>query len=285
MAATKIPAAFKNKKFQLGTDEVVMVEQRYGNNGRLRIQFFTTGELPEPFATLTMNLDDDPGRDAFFVKTYSENAHMIPDLLLSGVFIDVRHPRDVAWKFASGRTVKFENGEALEGQIVRWAAGPLKGTLKGQAKYVPLHAVAWAETSPSIHLGRRILAAPICPYCGKASEHVDGTAIYPHRPNLAEKKFWRCQSCDAYVGCHQGTPEPLGSLANAELRKARSEAHSAFDVLWSNVGAPMTRKEAYAWLAAELNIEADAGHIALFDLEMCKKALQAVQNRTKRSQR
>jgi hypothetical protein len=289
MAATKIPEVFKGKTFKLGADEVVMVEQNYANNGRLRIQFITTGDLPEPYATLTMNLDDDPGRDAFFVKTYYENAPMLPVLLASGVFIDVKYPRDVAWKFASGRTVKFENGEVFEHQLVRWVTGTSPGVTEGLARNVPLHVSAWTEPSPSITLGRRLLEAPICSYCGKASEHVDGTAIYPHRPDLARKKFWLCRPCNAYVGCHPGTPEPLGSLANAELRKARSEAHDAFDELW-DFGDPdpngnvMTRKEAYAWLAAELGIEAAACHIALFDLEMCKKVLQAVQNRTKSAQ-
>lgn len=290
MAATKIPEVFKGKTFKLGADEVVMVEQHYANNGRLRIQFITTGDLPEPYATLTMNLEDDPGRDAFFVKTYSENAPMIQGLLDSGVFIAVPHPRDVAWKFASGRTVKFENGEVLEDALVRIQRGMkvVEGEIQVpevKARLVPLGENAWQINQPGTprgerFLGRRLQEAPICPYCGKDSEHVDGTAIYPHRPDLAVKKFWRCQPCDAYVGCHLGTPEPLGSLANAELRKARSEAHSAFDALWVFNDSPLTRKEAYVWLAAELGIEAAACHIAMFDLETCQKVLAVVRRRT-----
>lgn len=293
MAATEIPEKFKNWKFKFSfdKDEIVMVEEHYTHNGRLCIQLFALGEFPEPFATLTMNLvEDDPGKNAFFVKTYSENARMIPELLASGVFIEVRHPREVAWKFASGRTVKFENGEVLEDALVRVQTGTkvVEGEVRVpevKARFVPLGETAWQINQPGMprgerHLGRRLQEAPICPYCGNASEHVDGTTIYPHRPDLAVKKFWRCQPCDAYVGCHLGTPEPLGTLANAELRKARSEAHNAFDALWDFDGKPMTRKEAYAWLAAELGIETEACHIGMFDLAMCKKVVEAVTRRT-----
>lgn len=296
MAATKIPEVFKDKKFKFSfdKDEIVLVEEHYSSNGRLCLSLFALGEFPEPFATLTMNLvNDDPGKDAFFVKTYSENARMIPELLASGVFIDVKHPRDTAWKFASGRTVKFENGEALEDEIVRVQTGVKKvdGEIQVpeiKARFVPLGEVAWQINQPSASgerfLGRRLQDAPICPYCGSASEHVDGTVLYPHRTDLAEKKFWRCRPCDAFVGCHPGTPEPLGSLVNAALRTARAKTHDLFDQLWGR-GAeifdnpPMTRKEAYAWLAAELVLEVDACHIGMFDLETCSKALAAVRRR------
>lgn len=64
------------------------------------------------------------------------------------------------------------------------------------------------------------MGAPTCPYCGKDSVLVNGHVIYPHRPDLLEKKFYWCKPCDAYVGCHPGTANPLGRLANAELRRA-----------------------------------------------------------------
>lgn len=74
----------------------------------------------------------------------------------------------------------------------------------------------------------------ICSYCNKPAELVTGKEIYPHRPDLYPKKFWRCRPCTAYVGCHKpnagygdGT-RPLGRLANAELRAAKSAAHAAF---------------------------------------------------------
>lgn len=100
-AATTIPKKHKDRKFKFSfdNDEIVMVEEHY-KNGRLCIQFYATGECPEPFGTLTMNLpEDDPGENAFFVKTYSENEPLAKELLATGVFVEVQHPREVVWRF------------------------------------------------------------------------------------------------------------------------------------------------------------------------------------------
>lgn len=113
---------------------------------------------------------------------------------------------------------------------------------------------------------------PICPYCGKEAEFVGGDVIYPHRPDLHEKKFWRCSTgCDAYVGCHQHTAAPFGTLANAELRRARNTAHRTFDQIWRDHRA-MKRKEAYAWLAEQLGISVEDCHIGAFDEDQCRRA-------------
>ena len=71
---------------------------------------------------------------------------------------------------------------------------------------------------------RRVL----CNYCGKPAQLHGGKDVYPHRKDLVERKFWVCWSCDAWVGCHLGGngEEPLGELANEELRAARISAHS-----------------------------------------------------------
>lgn len=68
-----------------------------------------------------------------------------------------------------------------------------------------------------------MLPIPICPYCNKAAELVDGTAVYPHRSDLAHKRFWLCKPCDAWVGTHRDSKKhlPLGRLADKELREAK----------------------------------------------------------------
>ena len=119
-----------------------------------------------------------------------------------------------------------------------------------------------------------------CPYCENDAVLVTGQTIYPHRLDLVNLKFWRCQPCGAYVGCHKQNKkhnlkgdEPLGRLANAELRKAKSRVHTAFDPKWKN--GPMTRQESYAWLAGRLRIDPDQCHIGMFDLAMCDRAVSA----------
>ena len=112
----------------------------------------------------------------------------------------------------------------------------------------------------------------MCDYCNKPAELVYGDRIYPHRQDLHLKCFWLCESCQAYVGCHKLTEEPLGRLANEELRKLKQETHSAFDPMWKSKA--MTRNEAYAWLAGKLGIPIPNCHIGMFDSELCRKAIQ-----------
>lgn len=117
-----------------------------------------------------------------------------------------------------------------------------------------------------------------CPYCGRIPEFVGGAKIYPHRPDLAHKRFYLCAPCDAYVGSHHGSTRPLGRLANAELRAWKMKAHAAFDPLWKprgSEGAKMSRSEAYRWLAWCLGIDGSACHIGMFDVELCKRTVHA----------
>jgi len=118
-----------------------------------------------------------------------------------------------------------------------------------------------------------------CPYCKQPAHLVTGCSIYPHRPDLHSRKFWMCKSCDAYVGCHRQSDkhgktgmEPLGRLANKDLRFAKSLAHIAFDSIWKT--GKRTRKESYIWLSGQLGIPEDSCHIGLFDEATCMKVVE-----------
>lgn len=117
---------------------------------------------------------------------------------------------------------------------------------------------------------------PACDYCGNPSELADGRTIYPHRPDLYAKNFYRCAPCDAYVGCHPGTAKPLGRLANSELRAAKRAAHAAFDPLWRCGG--MKRKEAYYQLSKALGIPFGDCHIGMMDVSMCKRVVEVIRS-------
>lgn len=116
-----------------------------------------------------------------------------------------------------------------------------------------------------------------CPYCSAPARLTDGAEMYPHRPDLSDKKFYKCDPCGAYVGCHRGTVTPLGTLANAETRQARGRAHAVFDPIWK--GGHMKRHKAYAWLSEQLGIEKDKCHIAMFDVDTCRRVVSAVKSR------
>lgn len=68
---------------------------------------------------------------------------------------------------------------------------------------------------------------PICPYCERPAEFLASSARVYHGRDYGP--VWACLPCAAWVGCHKGTTQPLGRLANAELRKAKMAAHAAFD--------------------------------------------------------
>lgn len=118
-----------------------------------------------------------------------------------------------------------------------------------------------------------------CSYCGNPAQLVTGEKIYPSWPNLKDSKYWRCEPCGAYVGCHPANQrhgmigiEPMGTLANAELRSARMKAHAEFDPLWKS--KRRTRKQAYKWLADSMGIHEKDAHIGLFNIEQCQKVVQ-----------
>jgi hypothetical protein len=93
---------------------------------------------------------------------------------------------------------------------------------------------------------------------------------------LAEKRFWLCHPCDAYVGCHPGTTRPLGTPANADLRVLRSRVHAALDPLWK--GGRVRRSEAYERLAVAMGIPGEECHVGMFDEARCRDALAAIRS-------
>lgn len=132
---------------------------------------------------------------------------------------------------------------------------------------------------------------PICPHCGKFSAEATGKEIYPHRADLWQKKFYRCQPCGAYVGCHTETGRPLGTLADAKLRKLRSLLHQVFDPIWENAIAEELAKPnakpyrglmmkhrtaAYINLAVKMGLPIEECHIAMFDEAQCRKAVDLI---------
>lgn len=111
----------------------------------------------------------------------------------------------------------------------------------------------------------------ICPYCNKEAELVSGAVIYPKVKKARNRYYYSCADCAAHVGCHKGTKKALGTLAKAELRKARLQAHIAFDTLWKT--GKMTRRQAYRILANRLKKKVKDCHIGIFDIETCAKVV------------
>ncbi|MCK5662505.1 MAG: hypothetical protein KAI17_03415 [Thiotrichaceae bacterium] len=125
-------------------------------------------------------------------------------------------------------------------------------------------------------ISQRTIKIPTCPYCGTLSELCTINVFYG-RP-IKKGYLYVCRDypeCNSYVGCHPGTIRPLGSMANKELRTYRSELHALFDPQWKNaIPKQKVRSELYHWLAGELSLPVEKCHMAYFNLEEAKQALQ-----------
>lgn len=110
-----------------------------------------------------------------------------------------------------------------------------------------------------------------CPHCGSPCVIRDSAVIYgkSYGKALICSRF---PQCDSYVGCHKESGVPLGTPANTALRAARMDAHAAFDPIWKK--GNVRRKAAYAWLATKLGIDVDHCHIAMMDLETCRRVVE-----------
>lgn len=121
---------------------------------------------------------------------------------------------------------------------------------------------------------------PVCPYCGSDTKCVDSSIIY----GRSYGSVWVCDrypECDSCCGCHPNTKNPLGRLANKELREAKKRAHAAFGPLWRS--RELTRGEAYQMLAELLGIDKSICHIGMFDVEACRKVVQVMEKLRRRT--
>jgi hypothetical protein len=112
-----------------------------------------------------------------------------------------------------------------------------------------------------------------------------GLQLFPARVDLREKHYHVCRNCDAWVGCKDVTWEPIGRLANAELRRAKQAAHTALQKVWT-AGAEQygwtkskARNLAYGWLCSEMGMRAGTANIGDFDLEQCELVALICQHR------
>ncbi|MBN6206237.1 hypothetical protein JYK21_07220 [Ralstonia pickettii] len=112
----------------------------------------------------------------------------------------------------------------------------------------------------------------ICPYCKKEAEFVTSNQFYgkDYGTNL-----YVCHPCDARVGTHGKGKQPLGTMANKQLRALRMACHEAFDPMWKRG----KRREAYSWLQEVMGLSKKDAHIGKFDEKQCFKLLRILQEK------
>ena len=108
----------------------------------------------------------------------------------------------------------------------------------------------------------------ICPYCNKEAEWVENKKIYGK--NFGKSYMaWFCKECDAYVGCHNNTKRPLGTMANKELRTARIQAHEVINPLYEN--GKRSRNYVYKVLSDAFG---EVIHIGESDIQKCEEIIK-----------
>jgi hypothetical protein len=118
-----------------------------------------------------------------------------------------------------------------------------------------------------------VLQGKRCAYCAAPTLCVDSAEVY-HGKSYGP--IWICRPCSAYVGCHKGTTNALGRVANAELRKKKMAFHAAFDPLWKS--GKWNRNALYAELAKRMNIDKELCHGGMFDVKQCDLAISTLKS-------
>ena len=105
-----------------------------------------------------------------------------------------------------------------------------------------------------------------CNICGvqKSIILTDSAIIYGSSYGL----IYYCTNCRAYVGVHNvkhnphGEKDaPKGTLADAELRRLRKQAHGLFDPLWQK--STLSRRGAYRMLQDVTKVTKERAHVAM----------------------
>jgi hypothetical protein len=104
-------------------------------------------------------------------------------------------------------------------------------------------------------------------YCCECAKDVsarltDGKEIYPHRSDLFDLPFWKCNACHNFVGCHHKTKDrtrPLGVIVSQPIKNMRKKIHALLDPIWQeghrhrkSVYAEMSRRLGYQFHTAEI---------------------------------
>lgn len=84
----------------------------------------------------------------------------------------------------------------------------------------------------------------------------EGSEVYPHRSDLSDVPYWKCDACGNFVGCHHKTSDrtrPLGCIPTPELRAARQQIHKVIDPIWRS--GHVDRSRLYSALARVVGVD------------------------------
>lgn len=113
----------------------------------------------------------------------------------------------------------------------------------------------------------------ICPKCNKPAPWVENKEKYGRNYGKSYMCYF-CKPCGTYVGCHNNTEKPLGTMADKETMEWRKKAHNVIDPLWKS--GVYKRKEIYQMLSLEFRTEI---HIGESNIKRCKEIIEFIEER------
>lgn len=179
-----------------------------------------------------------------------------------------------------------------------WSRARLFGMVRQASRFYPARAlrpsneplyesseIDESDESIAMRVGKPVkaLPQPLCDYCGaKAVLARAGDESYPFRDDHGP--VWICTPCQAWIGIHARSTRhvPLGRLADAALRDAKSRLHDALEPLVAGkvrrdgVNAFEARAKAIRWVATELGFDPLPNSLHTLTLDQCEQALRFV---------
>lgn len=113
-----------------------------------------------------------------------------------------------------------------------------------------------------------------CIECDKdvEAELVSGRDVYPHRPDLYTRMFWKCPNCGNFVGTHKKTGIELGCIPDKKIKTVRRQIHSMLDPIWER--RILQRAEVYSKLSESLGYTYHTAEIR--SLEEAARVIEAI---------
>lgn len=113
-----------------------------------------------------------------------------------------------------------------------------------------------------------------CPYCEQATVFTDSSEVYRKSYGM----IYLCRDCDAFVGVHGSTVNPLGTPAKRKLRELRKCCHGTLDYYWRT--KQVTRSALYSWMMTVMQLPKERAHIAMLSETECLNLLYHAQEVT-----
>lgn len=108
----------------------------------------------------------------------------------------------------------------------------------------------------------------ICPNCNKPAPWVENKEMYGRNYGKSYMCYY-CKPCDTYVGCHNNTRQPLGTMAGKDLRDMRRKVHAKIDPLWRS--GEHSRGHVYSAISKSLGYTYHTGES---NMDTCKRILE-----------